>query len=75
MLYSFFPSFSSSLPVSVLPEHEKKVKNMNPELLEASEVRESSVCSLDLGRAVFRSLSINSVCGLSEVTQSPDFST
>lgn len=75
MLYSFFLSLSYSLPASVLPEHAKKVKNMNPEFLEALEVRDSSVCSLDLGRAAFSALSINSVCGLSKVTESPDFST
>lgn len=40
MLYSFFLSLSYSLPVSVLPEHEKKFTNMNGEFLEALEVRD-----------------------------------
>lgn len=37
---------------------------MNPKFLDL-EVRDSSVCSLDHGRAAFSVLSINSVCGLS----------
>jgi len=62
----FFLSLSYSLPARVLPEHEKKFENMNPEFLEVLEVRVSSVCSLDPGRAAFGVLSINSVCGLSK---------
>lgn len=59
----------------MLPEREKKVKNMNPKHYEALEVRDSLVGSLDPGRPAFSALSINSMCGLSKVTESPDFST
>lgn len=47
---------------------------MNPKFLEALEVRDSSVCRMGHGRAVFSVLSINSVCGLSKATENPDFS-
>lgn len=72
MLYCFF--FFSLFPINVLHQLEKKVKNMNPKFLEALEVRDSSVCRLGHGRAVFIVLSINSVCGLSKATENPDFS-
>lgn len=70
---NFFLSLSYSLPVTALPEQEKKVKNMNLKFLEALEVRDSSMCSLE--KAAFGVLSINSVCGLSELAENPDFST
>lgn len=59
MLCSFFLSPAYSLPVCVLPEHEKKVKSTNPK--EPLEVGDNSVCSLDLGRVAFSALSINCV--------------
>lgn len=47
--------------------------NTNPKVSETLEVLDNSMCSLDPGRTAFSALSINSVCGLSEVIGSPDF--
>lgn len=73
--FHFFLCLSYPIPVTLLPKRAKKVRNMNPKFLEALEVRDSFVCSISHGRAAFSVLSINSVCGLTEVTESPDFST